>query len=58
MTDSNILTQDFGDIKGEVEYLFKGEKRKMGRVDVERIAGGLDGMLGKRADITSRVVAS
>lgn len=37
---------------------FSKVEKNMDRGDVERIAGGLDGMLGKRADITSRLVAS
>jgi len=58
MTDSNIVTQDFGDIKGEINYILKGEKKVREFDELERVAVGLDGMLGKRADITSRLVAS
>ena len=59
MTDRNILEQkkiEIGGIKGQVEDLFKGES-KLNRSS-DRISAGLDAMLGKRADIASRVVAS
>jgi hypothetical protein len=57
MTDRNILEQkiEIGGIKGEIDYLFKGELKRTGN---SRIVVGLDAMLGKRADIASRVVAS
>jgi hypothetical protein len=57
MTNNNILEQKIiGSIKGEVEDLFKGDDKKIGPPN--RIVAGLDAMLGKRADIASRVVAS
>ncbi len=56
MTDTPNIVENH-DIKGEVEDFLKGRPLKK-RADPERIIAGLDAMLGKRADITSRVVAS
>jgi hypothetical protein len=60
MTDRNILEQkiEIGGIKGQVEDLFKGDGNDNGFQNGSRIVAGLDEMLGKRADIASRVVAS
>jgi hypothetical protein len=57
MTDNNIL-QQIKLPKGDLFYDLKGDPRFNDDKHSDRIAAGLDAMLGKRADIASRVVAS
>jgi hypothetical protein len=54
MADPQGPNNQLDGIKGSINDLFKGG----GRMDSRRIAVGLDTMLGKQADIASRIVAS